>query len=79
IGNSGAFDPKNPDIRFARSAVTGKTIAPTWQAPDPSRMDDMLYSMQDKHIDTKRVVTAVRDAIGGIADNLDPYLQEELY
>jgi len=78
-GNRGTFDQANPDIRFARSAVTGKTITPTWQAPDPTRMDDMIYSMQDKHVDTKRVVTAVRDAIGGIADNLDPYLQEELY
>jgi len=64
---------------FARSAVTGRTITPTWQAPDPTRMDDMIYSMQDKHVDTKRVVTAVQGAIGGIADNLDPYLQEELY
>lgn len=79
IGNNGDFDPANPDIRFARSVVTGATIPQAWQAPDPSKMDDFLYAMQDRHIDTKRVVTAVRDAIGGIADNLDPYLQEELY
>lgn len=59
--------------------ITGQTIAQAWQAPDATKMDDFIYSIQDKHIDTKRVVKAVRDAIGSIADNLDPYLQEELY
>ena len=78
-GNQGTFDPDNADIRFARSAVTGQPLPQTWQGPDASKLDDFLYSMQDKYIDTKRVVTAVRQAIGGIADNLDPYLQEELY
>lgn len=30
--------------------------------------------MEDKQVDTKLVVKAVRDAIGGIADIFDPYL-----
>lgn len=80
IGNSGDFDHSNPDIRFSRkSLITGQPLPQTWQAPDASRMDDFIYSMQDKHVDTKRVVTAVRDAIGALSDTQDPYLQEELY
>jgi len=79
IGNNGDFDGKNPDIRYSRSLITGQTLPTTWQAPDATKMDDFIYSMQDKHIDTKRVVKAVRDSIGSLADQIDPYLQEELF
>jgi len=66
-------------VNSARSVVTGQTLPQTWQAPDASKLDDFIYSMQDKHIDTKRVMKSVRDAIGAIADEQDPYLQEELF
>jgi len=80
IGNNGDFDPANPDIRFSRSSLrTGQPLPQAWQAPDASRMDDFIYNVQDKHVDTKRVVQSVRDAIGRLAENQDPYLQEELY
>ncbi len=61
------------------SMLTGQPLANTWQAPDASKLDNLIYSMQDKHVDTRRVVQAIRSAIGSIADRLDPYLQEELY
>ncbi|HEY5801433.1 MAG TPA: LPD38 domain-containing protein, partial [Burkholderiaceae bacterium] len=54
-------------------------VAPTWEAPEPSKMDDALHALQDKHLDMKRVVGAVRKQAGEIADKWDPYLQEELY
>lgn len=79
IGNNGNFDATNPDIRFARSTITGQTLPNVWQSPDESKLDDFIYKLQDKHVDTKRAVQAVRDAIGQIADAQDPYLQEELY
>jgi predicted Fe-S protein YdhL (DUF1289 family) len=50
-----------------------------WQTPSASSFDDMVYRMQDKHIDTKRVVDAVREADGALRDDLDVYLQEELF
>ena len=78
-GNTGDFSPTNPDIRFSRSLVTGNPLPTSWQAPDATKMDDLIYSMQDKHIDTKRVVKSVRDSIGALADEIDPYLQEELF
>ena len=65
-GNSGQFDPTNPDIRFSRSAApslsevaeTGRDTA--WTGPAASKWDDFIYKMQDKHIDTKRALEAVR-------------------
>ena len=64
-GNSGQFDPTNPDIRFSRSAApslsevaeTGRDTA--WTGPAASKWDDFIYKMQDKHIDTKRALEAV--------------------
>lgn len=64
---------------FARSLVTGQPLPQAWQGPGESKLDDLLYSLQDKHIDTKRTVQAIRQTIGQIADEQDPYLQEELY
>lgn len=75
-GNSGAFDPANPDIRKS----TGRTATGAdWGSPSASKFDDMVYKLQDRSVDTKRVVDAIKDASGAIADDLNVYLQEELY
>lgn len=84
-GNNGQFDPANPDIRFSRSAApslsevaeTGRDTA--WTGPAASQWDDFIYKMQDKHIDTKRALEAVRATGKAVSDELDVYLQEELY
>jgi hypothetical protein len=52
---------------------------PAWVAPADTRLDRMRHALQDKHIDMKRTVQAVRDAIGELGDKWNPYLQEELY
>ncbi len=84
IGNNGDFDPANPDIRFSRKAPDDTTPQP-WQAPsleDASHKfawDNMTYALQDKLIDTKRVVQAIQQAGGELKDQTDVYLQEELY
>ncbi|MBK8772477.1 MAG: hypothetical protein IPM06_18925 [Rhizobiales bacterium] len=74
-GNNGDFSLTNPDISFSRAPMP----AGTWGSPEPTKLDDAIYTMQDKHIDTKRVVEAIRKVSGQIADRFDPYLQEELY
>ncbi len=51
----------------------------SWTMAPDSKMDDFLYKMQDKQIDTKRVVEAIRQAAGSIDDKWNAYLQEELY
>ena len=65
-GNSGAFDPSNPDIRKS-------------YRPEASRFDDFVYKVQNKMIDTKRVVDSITATAGQIADDLNVYLQEELF
>ena len=47
--------------------------------PEASYYDDLRYKWQDKHIDTKRVVDAIKAKAGQIADALNVYLQEELF
>lgn len=66
-------------VNSSRSVITGQALPQTWQAPDESKLDNLIYSLQDKHIDTRRAVQAVRDSIGQIEDAQDPYLQEELF
>lgn len=51
----------------------------SWGIPDDSKTDNFLFTMQDKMIDTKRVLQNIRQATGNIADRWDAYLQEELY
>ena len=91
IGNNGNYDPANPDIRYSRSqpadairSSMGSLTADqerkaSWAAPSASQWDDLTYKLQDKHIDTKRVLESIRATGKAIGDDLDVYLQEELY
>ena len=72
IGNYGDFDGTNPDIRY-NVADEG------WSVSEPSKMDDVIYALQDKHIDTKRVIQAIAGAGRRVRDNFNAYLQEELF
>ena len=51
----------------------------SWDSPEPSKLDDIIYTLQDKHIDMKRVVQAVKDAGGALLEKFNPYLAEELF
>ena len=77
-GNRGTFDPANPDIRFSRtSTATGTQSA--WDAPVPTGFDDVIYKLQDKNIDLKRVVESITKSAGQVADSVNAYLKEELF
>lgn len=84
-GNIGTYDPENPDIRYQRDSITGKPILAQWGTPTDTKIagdigkDDIIYSLQNKMIDTKRVVDAITATAGKIAAKWNPYLQEELY
>lgn len=60
-------------------AATGKPQGPIWSAPEMSRTDNIIYTMQDKNIDLKRVQQAIKEVVGEIRDDIDTYLQEELF
>ncbi len=64
------------DQRLAFSARPG---AGTWDGPGASRFDDFVYKAQDKLIDTKRVIESITKTGRQIADDLNVYLQEELF
>lgn len=51
----------------------------SWGGPEESKFDDLIYKLQDKQIDTKRVVEAIREAGGRLKDATNVYLQEELF
>jgi conjugative element/phage-associated large polyvalent protein/ADP-ribosyltransferase-like protein len=74
-GNNGNFDANNPDIRFSRKPGS---IA-SWDAPEPSKIDNLIYSLQNKHVDLKRVMESIRDTGTQLAEKFDAYLQEELF
>jgi len=72
IGNNGNFDPENDDITYFGAAGV-------WQAPEATKFDQYTYLLQDKQIDSKRVVNAIKENGKQIADDLDVYLQETLF
>jgi len=72
-GNNGNFDGTNPDIRYSRPNDE------TFTSPAPSKMDNILYKLQDKQIDLKRVTQAIRDFAGNLSETWDAYLKETLF
>lgn len=54
-------------------------LHPGWAMPAGTRFDDHLYKFQDKQVDLRRAIQAVKKAAGDIEDRFDAYLQEELY
>jgi hypothetical protein len=64
-----------PDEMYARAS----SVAPTWTEPGMTMQDNIIQTLQDKHVDMKRVVQAIREQNGQLADRWDPYLQEELF
>lgn len=52
---------------------------PSWDSPETSKIDDVIYALQDKNIDLKRVTQAINETGAEIDDRWDAYLQEELF
>jgi len=63
------------DPAFSKKNVLGEEPLATWTSPGATSLDDFIYRMQDKLIDTKRV----QEAIKGIEDEWNPYQKEMLY
>ena len=67
----------NSNTQFARGGT--KAAKASWDAPEESQFDSMVYTLQDKQVDTKRVVESIRKASNTLSDQADVYLQEELF
>lgn len=70
---NGQFDSENPDIRFSRGSEQG------FKSPSESKLDDIIYKLQDKNIDLKRVTQAIKQKSGELDDVVNAYQKEELY
>jgi hypothetical protein len=68
-------------LKKIRRNYRGEIVSPetVWSIPDDSKFERFIYKIQDKFIDTKRVVQAIRTQISDITDKWDAYLKEELY
>jgi hypothetical protein len=65
---------------YSRNVFGGPGALATWTAEDELKMSDtLIYKYIDKHVDTKRVIEAIKNDAGRIEDNWNPYLQEELF
>ena len=72
-----SFALMNQNVR--RNYKGGPAPLATWQSASESKIDNWIYKWRDKHVDTKRVVEAIKNEIGRIEDAWDPYLKEELF
>jgi hypothetical protein len=67
-------------IKFNRINIFGQPAPkPTWGRLDGSKKDNIIYVLQDKMIDTKRVLERIVQAGNQLEDRWNAYLQEELY
>ena len=57
----------------------GPASLANWKSPEDSKLDNWLYKIQDKLIDTKRVQQAIEQEVGELEDNWNAYMKEELY
>lgn len=51
----------------------------SYALPPMSAMDDVIRLIQDKNIDTVRLVDAIKEAGGKVTDTINPVLREEMY
>lgn len=69
-----------PDAAVSPSGGVRYNVADEgWSVSEPSKMDDVIYALQDKQIDLKRVMQSIMATGKKIKDNFNAYLQEELF
>lgn len=73
-------------VKEPKRNILGMPVIGSWTMPTDTKLagtefgkDDLIYSLQDKQIDIKRVVQNITNTAGRIASKWNPYLQEELY
>jgi len=65
---------QKPPVNFK-----GQEVESQWNGPEESKIDNWLYKLQDKHIDTKRVQQIITKAGHDIEDHWNVYEKEMLY
>lgn len=83
-GNDGQFAEVADITQSRRRPQVGKNIfgdivESGWEVSDVNTKDTIVRALQDKMVDTKRVIQAITEKVGDISDKFDAYLQEELF
>lgn len=72
--------PVQPPSQQSANLQGGSAVNQSvFNTPEPSKMDDIIFKLQDKHIDLKRAIQGITDAGRQIADKWNTYMQEELF
>ena len=80
LPNTGATPPAPPTRQTPMGLQGGATgNNASWNGYQASKLDDVIRTLQDKHIDSKRAVQAIKAAGRQVADKWDVYLQETLF
>lgn len=66
------------------AAIAGKNIRDqrpmvNWTMPDSTNLDSFIYLMQNKQIDMKRAVDAIKENVKTIDERFNPYMKETLF
>jgi hypothetical protein len=90
----GTFGPKKEEIGQTKNPsearnYKGKTVQASWSFPEDNikhwyglsdeKVDNIIYKLQDKQIDTKRAQQMIEKEVGKIDDDLNVYDKEQLY
>lgn len=67
------FNARKDDVRYSLSD------SETWATPEESRIDQMIYEMQDSRVDLKRVQESIKDFGKQIEEKFDARQAESLY
>lgn len=79
-GFDAAQPPRNkPPVQSTIDTGPPQREPSGWVMPKGTKFDDFVYKYQDKNVDLKRTVEAIRKQGAEIEDRWDAYLQEELF
>jgi hypothetical protein len=71
--------PRNAVSFSKRNIFNQPAPLANWTAPLQTKADTLIYALQNKHIDTKRVIEAINQTGKQIDEDWNVYLQEELF
>ena len=80
-GNLPGMPPQAPQPQMVvqrQAPLTGGQVVAPWQMSDMTRKDNFIYTVQDRHIDLKRVQQAIA-GVRRIGDQFNAYMREELF
>lgn len=74
-----AAELEQPSFQRRQNIFAQPAPLANWTAPLETKGDNVIYALQNKQIDTKRVIEAITQAGNQIENDWNVYLQEELF